>query len=336
MQKFNFILFVAILLMVISCNPDTTITPTPPDNNSNPPTTNTTTVLPTNGIICPEGIEIDEDSIPQIVLDYISINHPNVELDEVSELEHDGIIHYGIELEDETHILLDVDGNLIAQGIENEMEIEVDSLPSIITDYITTNYPNAEIEEAEQEDKYGNTYIEIEIELNDDDEISLIFDIDGNFLCLEEDDDDDDDGNNGGNNNDDDFANLPQVIQDFITNNFGNYTFKDADEKTTCDGTPILEIKLEDANEDKLWVAFDMTGNQIYTSNRILVDDLPSAITASITTNYPNYTIGNKPRILDFSNSSTQYRVSLDAPSGQEDLKVWLASDGTVICEKED
>lgn len=38
---------------------------------------------------------------------------------------------------------------------------------------------------------------------------------------------------------------------------------------TACDGTALLEVELKDAQGAKLEVAFDVTGNQVYTATEM-------------------------------------------------------------------
>lgn len=59
------------------------------------------------------------------------------------------------------------------------------------------------------------------------------------------------------------------VVQDYITTNFPGYLVDDADMTTACDGTALLEVELKDAQGAKLEVAFDVTGNQVYTATEM-------------------------------------------------------------------
>ena len=332
MQKYFLGFTLVLLTLFVACTPEAPLTPTTP--NTTPTTTTTTdnSTTTTTGVICPEGFEIDEDSIPQFILDYVTLNHPNTNVDDATLLDDNGAALYGVELEDETQLLLDANGNLVAQGIENEIELSVDSLSANIIDYINTNYAGIAIEEAEQKDEYGNTYIEVELE----NEVSLIFDIDGNFLCTENDDDDDDDDHNGNGNGGNNNSDIPQIVQDFINSNFPGYTLHDADMTTDCNAMPLLVVKLKDAQGEKLYVAFDLSGNQIYTATKIESSTLPLAVSNSLATNYPAYTLDNKAKQVELANGTIQYIVSIEGTNGQDDLNIWVTEDGTVICELED
>ena len=120
--------------------------------------------------------------IPQNILDFISDNFPGVEIDE-AERENNG--NYEIELENDMELIFDSNGDFLGQG-EDENEEEDDDeevnpadLPQNILDYISVNYPDNSIIEAEIEDdgKY-------EVTLNNG--VELEFDSEGNFLSAED------------------------------------------------------------------------------------------------------------------------------------------------------
>ncbi|MBI6116254.1 PepSY-like domain-containing protein [Salegentibacter maritimus] len=141
--------------------------------------------------------EIDPAVLPQNILDFISDNFPGLGIDE-AELENNG--NYEIELDNDIELIFDGEGNFLGQAKdenedeegEDEEDINPGELPQIIQDYITENYPDNIIIEAEvDEDEY-------EVTLNNG--VELEFDLEGNLLNVEDgngeddDDDDDDDG----------------------------------------------------------------------------------------------------------------------------------------------
>ncbi len=139
--------------------------------------------------------EIDPAVLPQNILDFISDNFPGLGIDE-AELENNG--NYEIELDNDIELIFDGEGNFLGQAKdenedeegEDEEDINPADLPQVIQDYITENYPDNIIIEAEvDEDEY-------EVTLNNG--VELEFDLEGNLLNVEdgngEDDDDDDDG----------------------------------------------------------------------------------------------------------------------------------------------
>ncbi|QYA25863.1 hypothetical protein G3I01_10195 [Gramella sp. MT6] len=139
---------------------------------------------------------LSNSEIPQNILDFIDQYFPGSEIDE-AEIENNG--NYEIELEDDVELIFDSDGNFLGRG-EDENEDDDDDedinpadLPQNILDYISENYPDNSIIEAELEDDG-----EYEVTLNNG--VELEFDSEGNFLSAEdgngEDDDDDDDDEN--------------------------------------------------------------------------------------------------------------------------------------------
>lgn len=118
--------------------------------------------------------------LPQILLDFIATNYPNESIDE-AELENNG--NYEIELENEVILIFDADGNFLGIGEdENDDEddgdktnVEAASLPQTILDYLSANYPDKTIIEAEVDE--DGTY---EITLSNG--IEVTFDSNGTFL----------------------------------------------------------------------------------------------------------------------------------------------------------
>lgn len=138
---------------------------------------------------------LSNSEIPQNILDFIGQYFPGAEIDE-AEIENNG--NYEIELEDDVELIFDSEGNFLGKGEdENEdddddEEINPADLPQNILDYISENYPDNSIIEAELEDDG-----EYEVTLNNG--VELEFDSEGNFLSAEdgngEDEDEDEDEN---------------------------------------------------------------------------------------------------------------------------------------------
>ncbi|MFK7933362.1 MAG: PepSY-like domain-containing protein, partial [Saprospiraceae bacterium] len=128
-----------------------------------------------------EDEEDDDEEVtewPMAIDDYVANNYPDAAIDEV-ELNADGT--YEVELDDDTELLFDADGNFLEVIIEDEDENEEDEddnevteWPASIDEYVAANHPDATIEEVEFEDDI------YEVELDDDTELE--FDADGNFI----------------------------------------------------------------------------------------------------------------------------------------------------------
>lgn len=195
-------------------------------------------------------------SLPQSILDYISTEYPN---NTIKEAEIEDNSNYEVELNDETELIFDSQGNFL--GIDNDddnedfddEDIAPADLPANIRDFITTYFPGTTIEEAERENN-GN----FEVELSNDEE--LIFDADGNFLGRAEDDDEDD-------RDEEDIAveDLPQAVKDYIAANYPGVAIIEAERED--DGK--FEVTLNNGVE----LHFDAEGNFLEAEDHNGSDD---------------------------------------------------------------
>ncbi len=165
---------------------------------------------------------VQTSSLPQPVLDYVSTTYPNLTIRK-AEIEDDDT--YEITLSDGTELIFDMQGGFL--GIDDDdvddygdEYLDPSELPQNIQDFITQYFPGVGIDEAERENN-GN----YEVELNND--VELIFNADGEFLGKGEDEDDayDDD------DEDIDPADLPQVILDYIGENYPEQTIIEAEKE---------------------------------------------------------------------------------------------------------
>lgn len=148
------------------------------------------------------GIDDDDDDfgdediapgdLPSNILDFIATHFPGATIEE-AERENNG--NYEIELSYDVELIFDNDGNFLGRANDDDNDdkddddIAISELPQVILDYITTNYPNNTIIEAERED--DNIF---EVTLNNG--IELEFDSDGTLLSAEDHNGDDDDDDN--------------------------------------------------------------------------------------------------------------------------------------------
>lgn len=172
----------------------------------------------------------------------------------------------------------DVNLDMTAQA--SDLYVNPASLPQVILDYISTNYPEHTISEAERED--NNNY---EIELRNGPE--LIFDAEGNFLGIDDDSDDD--------FGDEDIApaNLSSKIRDFVEEHFSGATIEEAERENNGN------IEIELSNDVEL--IFDADGNFLGRTDDsddddkddddIAASDLPQTIIDYINENYPDNSI---------------------------------------------
>jgi len=159
---------------------------------------------PLNSTVIRADSSINTATLPQAVLDYISTNYPDVTVKK-SEIEDNG--NYEVKLNNGVELIFDAEGAFL--GVDDDggnnfddTHLNISELPQISLDFIATNYPNESIDEAELENN-GNYEIELE------NEVTLIFDIDGNFLGIGVDENEDD-----GDETNIEVASLPQIISD--------------------------------------------------------------------------------------------------------------------------
>lgn len=172
-------------------------------------------------------------SLPAAITTYISQNYPS-ETIVWAEMDDD---EYEVYLSDGTELYFDLNGTFLYA--EQDDDIDPANLPATILTYITQNYPNDSIVEAELDDDIYEVYLSSGIE--------LYFDINGVFLGMDDDDDDDDDYI--------DPANLPAAIITYINQNYPNATIEEAEFEDN-----IYEIELD--NDWTLY--FDANGVFLY------------------------------------------------------------------------
>ncbi|WP_300434318.1 PepSY-like domain-containing protein [Christiangramia sp.] len=209
-----------------------------------------------NAVAFSADASISTSTLPQNILDYITDNYPGLTIIE-AEIEDNQ--NYEITLSDDTELVFDSEGNFLGEDTDEEddfgdEEVEVSELPQNILDFIAQNYPGVAIEEAELENN-GNYEVELE---ND---VELIFDGDGNFLGQAQDENDDDQGEDEDINP----ANLPQMILDYIGENYPDNTIIEAEVES--DGS--YEVTLNNGVE----LEFDADGNFLNAEDNNGEDD---------------------------------------------------------------
>jgi len=279
------------------------------------------------------GQELHKSNYPAVVTNYVQTNLSNARIDDVTLFSDNGTITYKVELKNETILVLDAAGNLLAQGFETELTII--NIPQAIKDTIATSYPNQTIEEAEKGWTHTGQEV-IGVELRNDTE--LLFDLNGTLLCTEQDQGNNDGGYN--NDHDDDDVKLPTdlkaLVEDYLATNFPGYILKEADLKSLCNGTPVAVATLKDANgmKRKAYFALDLNITLLQTSTKILSTALPAAVLNTISSTYPNLTLDKDAKLIELPDGTLQYEVELESNGNSTDLDVILAADGTVVCQE--
>lgn len=171
--------------------------------------------------------------------------------------------------------------DLNATATKADAHVQTSSLPQPILDYVSTTYPDLTIRKAEIED--DDTY---EITLSD--ETELIFDMQGNFLGID-DDDVDDFGDENLNPSE-----LPQNIQDFIAQYFPGVGIDEAERENNGNYEVELSNDVELIfNADGEFLGRGEDEDEDYDDDDEDIDpaDLPQAILDYIAENYPDQSI---------------------------------------------
>ncbi|MCG9971319.1 PepSY-like domain-containing protein [Christiangramia crocea] len=186
--------------------------------------------------------------------------------------------------------------DLNAVAFSADAHVQTSTLPQNILDYITENYPDLRIVEAEIEDNQN-----YEIELSDGTE--LIFNSEGDFLGIDDEENEFDD-------EEIDPSDLPQVILDFISNNYPGVNIEEAELENNGNYEVELENDVElifDANGNFLGQAQDENGDdQGEDEEDIDPSDLPQIILDYIAENYPDNTI------IEAESEEEGYEVTLN------------------------
>jgi hypothetical protein len=229
MKIFKISLNLLVLLLILqSCS-----------DNENTPETDL------NAVAFTADVHVSTSTLPQNILDYIMDNYSGLTIIE-AEIEDNQ--NFEITLSNESELIFDSQGNFLGEDTDEnndfgDVEVDISELPQNIIDFVNQYYPGIDIEEAELESN-GNYEIELE---ND---VELIFDTNGNFLGQAQDENDDEQGDD---DEDIDPANLPQVILDYISENYPDNTIIEAE----IEGDGSFEVTLNNGVE----LEFDADGN---------------------------------------------------------------------------
>lgn len=296
---------------------------------------------------CEDGREVDAGALPQAALDYLNERLPNVAIEEVEIFDRGGTSVFGVHLEDDLEILFDIDGLVIRGGDDDDEEnINLQDLPAAIVDYVAANFPNVSIDLAETELEFGESYIEVYLSNGQE----LYFDMDGDFLCIDDGHDDDDDSDDDGSDDDDSggdddndgdyvsIGDLPSAIMEYIAANYPEYIIDEAELDDLCNDQPVYEVELERAGEDnEPDLYFDLDGNFLFSEVDILPEDLPAAVVSSLEANYPGLSIiADDVEQRNYPDGTVRYEVELSRGDDDDEVEVVVSTDGSITCSDDD
>jgi len=124
---------------------------------------------------------------------------------------------------------------------------------------------------------------------------------------------------------------LPTAINVYISANYSGYKVIHAEIDTICQGA-VTAVMVCVAGTEPVKLVFDAAGTYLYKAIRILVTDVPAAVTATITANYSTYKVTHRIEKITLSNGNEQFKVFLALNKTHK--TVTFNADGTVACEK--
>ncbi|MDA3865591.1 MAG: PepSY-like domain-containing protein [Salinivirgaceae bacterium] len=119
------------------------------------------------------------NELPTSILEYVSTNYSSQTILYAEQDYEDGALIFEVKLSNGIELEFTSDGALIS----SDQHISISDLPVIIIEYVETNYPNNVIDEVEIEYEDGQEMYKVKL----DNDIELYFDMDGNFIKMEED-----------------------------------------------------------------------------------------------------------------------------------------------------
>lgn len=202
-----------------------------------------------------QNASINNNGIPENVLKTFNQNYPEAKN---VEWEMEGNNYEAVYTENnlERSIVYNKEGVIIL----TESQINTTELSENIKNYINENYPASEIEKAEKEDSNEGVFYEVEL-VNDNDEVELVFDSNGNFLKVEKDDEDDMDDDEE-NEKSIEVSQLPESVSKAIFQKYNNAKLIEADEITHEDGSITYDIEIEN-NGENFEVMYDVNANYL-------------------------------------------------------------------------
>jgi uncharacterized membrane protein YkoI len=176
----------------------------------------TSIIYDAEGNVIETEVEIAIEDLPEAAMTYLQHNFPGTKIMELEKGNHfEKGDFYEVEILQgnmELEIYFDKDGNFIEtikeepeegeemeeeEGLniviepitesEEETPVLIEDLPEAISNYISENYPGQSISEAVIEKMDDMEVYEVEVTSPAGDEVELIFDMEGNFIKVEED-----------------------------------------------------------------------------------------------------------------------------------------------------
>jgi uncharacterized membrane protein YkoI len=124
---------------------------------------------------------------------------------------------------------------------------------------------------------------------------------------------------------------LPDNILAYLQANYNGYELEEAELDSLCTGSSVYEVEIEVNDDEEIELIFDTEGSLLYTESEINANQLPAAVSNSISTNYSTYSIDEVDQ-LTAPSGDILYEV--EVKNGSDVLSVMVTADGTVLCQE--
>lgn len=231
----------------------------------------------------------------------------------------------------------------------NLIKVNNSDLPQAAQDYIASHYPSATIKEVEKGTSEQSGAQEYSVLLSNG--TTLLFDLSGNFLGLDNNHQDgndgkhedgdstnvngDYDGNHENNDSTDEHnstATLPAAAQTWLAANFPGTSVDHAEADTLCDGTALISVSVEQG-QNGISLSFAPDGTFLFKKMEFIYANLPQGVKDAVSTQYPGGIPDQDAGQLEYANGSLRYEVQV-----KYNNKEWEAifqSDGALVCQEE-
>lgn len=292
-----------------------------------------------------EIVIVDPVELPEMVAAFIAENYPDFQIrsSENEDLCNDVPV-LEVELEDgpgpDVDLYFSTDGEYLFAATDiTEADLPEAVLMTLAADFSDYSIDPDDVERFD----YPDGTVEYEVRLIHNmsgEEDEAVFAADGSLICFDQsgddddDDGDDDDGDDGDDDGDDDdgnMVNLPDEVRDFIMMNYGGYNITSAETEDICDDVLMYEVELEDGPGPDIELYFNLDWELQFTQTEISPAELPDAVQAAITMNYPDYSIDeDKVEQQEWANGELRFAVELE--SNEDDLEIIFNVDGSLFC----
>jgi len=124
---------------------------------------------------------------------------------------------------------------------------------------------------------------------------------------------------------------LPAVINTYISTNYASYTVIHAEIDTICQGA-VTEVMVCTKTAEPVKLVFDAADAYLFKAERILYTDVPTTVSAAVTSAYSTYTVAKRAEKITLADGSLQYKVFVSLDKIRK--AVTYNADGILVCEK--